>query len=60
MKPKRVVWKIVVGIVLILLFGNNIPMYMSGSTQANAALATNAIAIFGSMYLLYRGLYPSK
>ncbi len=58
MKPKRIVWKIVIGIIVILAFGNNIPMYMSGSPQANAGLAMSAIAIFGGLYLLYRGLYP--
>ena len=59
-KPKRVVWKIVVGIVLILAFGANVPLYMNGSTQANAGLAMSAIVIFGGFYLLYRGLYPPK
>ena len=58
MKPKKIVWKIVVGIILILVCGNNIPMYMNGSTQANAGLAMTAIAIFGGLYLIYRGLYP--
>jgi len=57
---KRVIWKIVVGIILILVSGSNIPLYMNGSTQANAGLAMSAIAIFGGLYLLYRGLYPSN
>ncbi len=60
MKQQRVIWKIVVGIILVLTFGINVPMYMNGSTQANAALATTALAIFGGMYLVYRGLYPSN
>jgi threonine/homoserine/homoserine lactone efflux protein len=60
MKPKRNIIKIVIGIFLILAFGINIPIYMSGSAEANAALATSFIAIAGGMYLLYRGLYPSK
>lgn len=57
-KPKRIVWKIVVGIILILVSGGNVPLYMNGSTQANAGLAMSAIVIFGGFYLLYKGLYP--
>jgi hypothetical protein len=58
MKPKRNILKIVIGLFLILAFGSNVPLYMNGSTQANAALATSAIAILGGFYFLYRGLYP--
>ena len=60
MKQKRVIWKIVVGIILILVSGNNIPLYLNGSTQANAALAMSFIAIIGGFYLIYKGIYPSK
>ena len=58
MKSKRNLVKIIIGIILILAFGVNIPMYMSGSGEANAALATSLIAVVVGIYLLYRGLYP--
>jgi hypothetical protein len=57
-EPKRVVWKIVVGIILVLVMGSNLPMYLGGSTQANAGLAMSILAIGGGLYLIYRGLYP--
>ena len=60
MERKKVIWKIVVGVILVLAFGANIPMYMNGSTQANAGLAMSFIAIIGGLYLIYKGLYPSK
>ncbi len=57
-KPKRVWWKIIVGGVLVLVMANNLPLYLGGSTQANTGLALSALAIFGGLYLIYRGAYP--
>ena len=56
---KRVTWKIIVGAILVLVMGSNLPMYMGGSTQANTGLALSVIAILGGLYLIYRGLYPA-
>ena len=55
---KKVMWKIVVGVILVLVMGSNLPLYLGGSTQANAGLAMSALAILGGLYLIYRGLYP--
>jgi hypothetical protein len=60
MNEKRVIWKIVVGAVLVLITAGDLPLYMNGSTQANASLAISALVIFGGLYLIYRGLYPNK
>ncbi len=60
MKQQRVIWKIVVGTLLVISFGANIRLYFGGGTQANAALATSFVVIFGGFYLIYKGLYPSK
>jgi hypothetical protein len=60
MRQKKVIWKIVVGIFLVLGFGANIPMYFGGGTQANAALVTSFAVVSGGFYLIYKGLYPSK
>ena len=57
-KPERVIWKIVVGAVLVVVSISNIGLYTNGSTQANAALAMTALMIFGGCYLIYKGLYP--
>ncbi|MGB7207712.1 MAG: hypothetical protein WBD27_03540 [Pyrinomonadaceae bacterium] len=57
-EPKRTVWKIIVGIILVLVMGSNLPLYLGGSTQANAGLAMSIVAIVGGLYLIYRGLYP--
>ena len=57
-EPKRVIWKIVVGIILVLVMASNLPLYLGGSTQANAGLAMSTVAIIGGLYLIYRGLYP--
>jgi hypothetical protein len=59
MNTNRVVWKIVVGAVLVLIAGSNLPLYINGSTQANAGLAMSMLAIGGGLYLVYRGLYPN-
>ena len=58
MNEKKVLWKIVVGAFLVLVTVPNVSMYMNGSTQANAGLAMSAVAIFGGLYLIYRGMYP--
>lgn len=57
--PKRVLWKIIVGAILVLVTANNLPMYFGGSTQANAGLAMSVLMTFGGLYLIYRGLYPT-
>ena len=57
-EQNRVTWKIVVGIILVLVMGSNLPMYLGGSTQANTGLALSLLVIFGGLYLIYRGLYP--
>jgi len=59
MNAQRVVWKIVVGAVLVLISASNLPLYMNGSTQANAGLAMSMLMILGGLYLAYRGLYPN-
>lgn len=56
---KRVTWKIVTGAIIVLIMGNNLPLYLNGSTQANTGLALTVLAIVGGLYLIYSGLYPS-
>ena len=58
-EPQKVLWKIVVGAILVLLMAGNLPMYLGGSTQANTGLALSLLVIFGGFYLIYRGLYPN-
>lgn len=59
MQPSRIIWKIVVGAILVLVTASNVPMYLNGSAQANGALAMSVLMICGGFYLIYRGLYPS-
>ena len=54
-----VIWKIVVGAILVVVSVANLPLYMNGSTQANAGLAVSFLMIFGGFYLVYRGIYPN-
>ncbi|HQU82229.1 MAG TPA: hypothetical protein PKY59_03850 [Pyrinomonadaceae bacterium] len=58
MKPKRVMWKIIIGLVLVLTCVANTPLYLSGSNEANAALTTNFLVMIGGFYLIYKGFYP--
>ena len=55
---KRIIWKIVVGIILVLVMGKNLALYQGGSPQSNTGLSMSVIAIVGGFYLIYRGLYP--
>ncbi len=59
MVPKRIIWKIVVGVILVVISVMNLPLYLNGSTQANTGLALSFLAIIGGLYLVYRGLYPN-
>lgn len=56
----RVWWKVVVGGILVLATAMNLPLYFGGSTQANTGLTLSILAIFGGLYLIYRGLFPSR
>jgi hypothetical protein len=58
-KPKRNIAKIGSGIILILATGNSVPLYLSGSSQANGSLMISFLIIIGGFYLLYKGIYPS-
>lgn len=60
MDPQRTIWKIVVGAILVVVSVSNLPLYLNGSTQANAGLALSILAILGGLYLVYRGFYPSS
>lgn len=60
MEPKRIIWKIVVGAILVVVSVANLPLYMNGSTQANTGLALSILAILGGLYLVYRGFYPKS
>lgn len=60
MDTKRTIWKIVVGAILVAMSVTNLPLYMNGSTQANAGLAMSILAICGGLYLVYRGFYPNS
>ena len=60
MDSKRITWKIVVGGILVVVSVVNLPLYLNGSTQANAGLAMSILAIFGGFYLVYRGFYPDR
>ncbi len=60
MEQKRVLWKIVVGAIIVFIMAGNLPLYMGRSTQANTGLAISCLAIIGGLYLIYRGLYPPK
>ena len=53
-----VIWKVIVGAILVVISAVNLPLYMNGSTEANAGLAVSFLVIFGGLYLLYRGIYP--
>jgi hypothetical protein len=55
-----VLWKVIVGAILIVIMAVNLPLYMNGSTEANAGLALSCLVIFGGLYLIYRGLYPTN
>ena len=54
-----VIWKVIVGAILVVISAVNLPLYMNGSTEANAGLAVSFLVIFGGLYLLYRGIYPN-
>ena len=54
-----VIWKVIVGAILVVISAINLPLYMNGSTEANAGLAVSFLVIFGGLYLLYRGIYPN-
>jgi len=60
MNEKKVLWKIVVGAFLVLVTVRNRWMYMNGLTQANAGPAMSAVAIFGGLCLIFRGMYPGQ
>ena len=53
-----VLWKVMVGAILLAVMVVNLPFYMSGSTEANTGLAVSGLVIFGGLYLIYRGVYP--
>jgi hypothetical protein len=53
-----VLWKVMVGAILLAVMAVNLPFYMSGSTEANTGLAVSGLVIFGGLYLIYRGVYP--
>lgn len=60
MNEKKVLWKIIVGAVVVLISAGNLPLYMNGSTQSNTGLALSALMMFGGFYLIYRGLVPGR
>jgi hypothetical protein len=55
-----VLWKIIVGGILILISVGNLPMYLKNSVQAMTGLALSILLIFVGFWLVYRGFYPKK
>ena len=60
MRANFVIWKIILGAILVIVSVSNIRMYLGGSTQENAALATSIVVIIVGFYLVYRGFYPNS
>jgi hypothetical protein len=60
MGTQRVIWKIVVGAILVIVSVVNLPLYLNGSAQANGGLTMSMLAIAGGFFLIYRGFYPKS
>ena len=60
MNSNWIIWKIIVGGILVVVSVANLPLYLGGSPQANGGLAMSILAIAGGLYLVYRGFYPSQ